>query len=332
MPSFRSDIINSDLISKASNDQDFLSFEAENATKKGENFMGDLASVKITYPNGQNRHWIIKMLKEDSTPGGFNLGRLLGLFQNEVNMYEILIPALNNLSNEIKLGTNVPKVFAQTKQGQEALVLEHMAQFGWSPIRNAKQGLDFKHVAQVLEWLATFHGLSCALLEIDPNFLENNPTFLPLSQRLPPPMKAMMKKSAKHMDRDTFVASAELLDEDDSKKFSTWMKSLFDEKQIDIVDLRGTMQKAEKGRLNAINHLDPWFNNVLCKYSDDHLEEVLLLDFQNCGYCNVGNDLAHFLLCSTTKQFRAENLDSVLKIYHDKLLFVIEKVLGKKLR
>ena len=101
MDSFRSDIVTKELILKAlkshenSQHVELISYKVTNATEKGENFLGDLASVEIMAKISQDENeerfksylWIIKMLKPDS--GHFNLGRLLGIFDSELKVYKV---------------------------------------------------------------------------------------------------------------------------------------------------------------------------------------------------------------------------------------------------
>ena len=54
-------------------------------------------------------------------------------------MYQKVLPALN------KIGSieYCPVVFVDDTEGQEALVLEHMKQFGWKDALNKKEGLRY---------------------------------------------------------------------------------------------------------------------------------------------------------------------------------------------
>ena len=65
-----------------------------------------------------------------------------------------------------------------------------------------------------------------------------------------------------------------------------------------------------KEPFSTLSHLDPWFNNMLFKYdgASTDPQDVLLLDFQIASYTHPGNDLAHFLMTSTTTKFRNEHL------------------------
>ena len=96
MSGYRSDIVDESLILAAlksfenTSDVQVKVIKSDNATLKGENFIGDLASVEIEAEvkgRHETYHWMVKMLKPDNR--GFNLGRLLGLFEGEVAVYKV---------------------------------------------------------------------------------------------------------------------------------------------------------------------------------------------------------------------------------------------------
>ena len=106
---FRSDIIDGELVLKAlqslhrdAEKIEINSFKSQNATAKGENFLGDLASLEVfakiekastgstTQVQYKTFLWMVKMLKPDAG-GGFNLGRILGTFEFEALMYKVRI-------------------------------------------------------------------------------------------------------------------------------------------------------------------------------------------------------------------------------------------------
>lgn len=43
--------------------------------------------------------------------------------------------------------------------------------------------------------------------------------------------------------------------------------------------------------------------------------QALFTDFQSCAVGKTGQDLAHFLLTSTTREFRAHHLETILQAY-----------------
>ena len=261
--------------------------------------------------------------------GGFNLGRILGTFEFEAMVYQELIPTLNKVSSKVKLGTTVPMVFVQDQKGQEALILDHMKQYGWRDAMNKKQGLDLDHIQMALEWLAKFHGLSHVLMQNQPDFLRK---YKPINQRLDEATKSMMKNARQNLAGRLTKSVAFLETEENPKKYTDWITGLF-AKNVVIDDLKDKMQTPTEFGFNAINHLDTWFNNMLFQYNEkNQVQEVLFLDFQGSGYCNVGNDLAMLLLSSTTKEFRDQNLKKVLMHYLKSLKDTVLKASNKDLK
>ena len=54
--------------------------------------------------------------------------------------------------------------------------------------------------------------------------------------------------------------------------------------------------------------------------------EALFTDFQNCAHGKTGQDLAHFLLSSTTREFRENHLETVLQAYLTELEDVLNNL------
>ena len=95
------------------------------------------------------------------------------------------------MSSNVKLGTTVPMIMSQEKVGKEALILDHMKNYGWRDAINKKQGLDLSHIKMAVEWLAKFHGLSYVLVKKEPDLKEK---YKPMGHRTDQRTKAMMKK------------------------------------------------------------------------------------------------------------------------------------------
>lgn len=99
MTALRPDVVSEELILQAlkhyerCEDFDVNAQKIENAVGKGENFMGDLVSVKF---NARSRlqedfkryHWIVKMI---GTGEGFNETRFLDNFEKETQIYKVIL-------------------------------------------------------------------------------------------------------------------------------------------------------------------------------------------------------------------------------------------------
>ncbi|ODN06576.1 hypothetical protein Ocin01_00155 [Orchesella cincta] len=83
--------------------------------------------------------------------------------------------------------------------------------------------------------------------------------------------------------------------------------------------LKGSRLSAEK-YFNVVNHGDLWVNNFLFKYDENDVTkpiDVRFIDFQQCRYSSVFDELHYFLYTSTSVQFRKENLAKCLHFYYD---------------
>jgi hypothetical protein len=79
----------------------------------------------------------------------------------------------------------------------------------------------------------------------------------------------------------------------------------------------------------SICHGQPWVGNVYFRYEEDQQDgerypmEAIFTDFHACAMGRTGQDLAHFMLASTTRQFRQDHLDQILQAYLTELEDVI---------
>ena len=56
-------------------------------------------------------------------------------------------------------------VFANDTPGEEVIVLDHMAQYGWRDAFNKKKGLTLDYAKLVVGWMAKFHGMNHVLMK-----------------------------------------------------------------------------------------------------------------------------------------------------------------------
>lgn len=74
------------------------------------------------------------------------------------------------------------------------------------------------------------------------------------------------------------------------------------------------VQPSQKYR-NVFNHGDLWVNNVMFSYQGKIPVNCKIVDFQLSRYATPAMDLADLIYVSSTKAFRAENLNEVLEVY-----------------
>ncbi len=120
-----------------------------------------------------------------------------------------------------------------------------------------------------------------------------------------------MAKRALQMETSDAVATHESkLDE--LMERQGWL----DEMKLETQKDQGDMDKS----FMSVCHGQPWADNVMFRYEQDSEQEpqpteVIFTDFQSCAYGRAGQDVAHFLLSSTTREFRKNHLETILQAY-----------------
>ena len=104
----------------------------------------------------------------------------------------------------------------------------------------------------------------------------------------------------------------------------------FSERQDWLDEMRNSASKKwnKSGDFVTVCHGQPWSGNAYFKYSTDPEggqvpTEVIFSDFQSCALGKPGQDISHFLLSSTTREFRQDNLETILQAYLTELEDVI---------
>jgi len=102
------------------------------------------------------------------------------------------------------------------------------------------------------------------------------------------------------------------------------------ERQDWLDEMRNSASKKwnKSGDFVTVCHGQPWSGNAYFKYSTDPEggqvpTEVIFSDFQSCALGKPGQDISHFLLSSTTREFRQDNLETILQAYLTELEDVI---------
>ena len=75
-------------------------------------------------------------------------------------------------------------------------------------------------------------------------------------------------------------------------------------------------------------HGEPWTGSAFYRYTtgsegESSPAEAIFADFHACSLGRPGTDLAHFLLTSTTREFRKHHLDTILQSYLTELVDIV---------
>ena len=215
--------------------------------------------------------------------------------------------------------------------------MQNLNTVGYRDAINKKDGLDFNHCKLAIRWLASFHALTYAYIDqydggldglkqndaLEIFFWKWNdiPNFENIMEQF--------KKFGGWTDEDLMnrMKQIDCLDGDDSKTYyATKFQNLIDR----IGSIETISQKLVNDpnfgnfRIRTFNHGDPWFNNVLFKYTEDGESslipmEVKFIDLQIVNYLPSALDLAYFIFSSTTSETR-KDLPLLLKTYHEEFI------------
>lgn len=283
----------------------------EAGSKKGDNYLGIIFSVKILEGDRQ-KSLIIKCAdKNEELRKQFPVTKC---YQREAFIYKEVIPAFLSIQNDVDL-PHPTRAFAKfhgacLDDKEEFLVFDNMKAEGFL-LKDRKLTMNHDHIEMIIKELAKIHSLSFVLKHHRPEqyaqFSENLNDYL----------------------KDFFGSWVEQM----KKRFS-YVYSAVKENDEAINALKGIEQNVEvifkevsEDNLNlVIIHGDSWCNNLLFKYEDALKSEkpttCCFLDWQISKIGSPAYDLCYFLFLSGSKDI-LENHKKYLSIYY--------KILGENL-
>lgn len=312
----------------------------------GDNVVGKMVAAKITTSSGQIHDLVVKasipFRNEDE--GGLTHEEKLfakmvakfGSFPTELSYYQRIKPGMDLILKE-SYALPTPHFYFgddDPKNGgfSACLVLEDLRLKGFK-MADKMIGLSLREVMMVLENIAKFHAASYvylhkAIVDVhakgDPLathcFAKNNDNrFVKTHQKFVKQLNVECLKLAKEDNG---------LSEQLYQKILKWFHER--DHRDEIIE---TSRKAAKEYFRVVIHGDLWVNNILFKYDDqDKPVDVCFIDFQQCRYASVYDELHYFIYTSTTRDFRKENLDKCLEFYYEFFMETLENLVGRESR
>lgn len=77
---------------------------------------------------------------------------------------------------------------------------------------------------------------------------------------------------------------------------------------------------------NVFSHGDSWANNIMYKYKDSELIDVVFVDYSFGCWGAVGRDLSYILFSSSARSVNERDWDILLQRYHMELRFVLQQL------
>ncbi|CAD7091884.1 unnamed protein product [Hermetia illucens] len=297
-----------DILDKEFGKHEITKFSAESATGKGENYASRMTRVLIDLQLEDGTPKSVRYIVKSLIGGELSQSFLGTVFPKEIEMYEKIVPQINNLYKEAGVDFSVGAKCIKTQIDPPAIILEDLVVAGYENISRF-EGMDLDHVHVTLEKLARFHAATARIYEINGPYSEhfNKGIF-------GPEMLAMMEK----MVASTWEVIKSCIQKwGDCEVYIEKMEKLF----LRFCDLILEAEKMDPNDFNVLNHGDTWCNNIMFKHNKDGtIDDLKFVDLQVSKWGSPVWDLQYFIISSCSYDIRIEKFDYFVKYYHQHLI------------
>ncbi|XP_026316006.1 uncharacterized protein LOC113227327 [Hyposmocoma kahamanoa] len=293
----------------------FTHWEYVGETGKGDSYLSELIRIKI---HGKNQNGESKYVQVILKTIPMSLSRRLTFrsdefFRNEINFYEIVLPALLKFQaskNVTEPFTNYAKLFFSYCDGtNDVLCLEDASTENFvSAVR--QEGIDVEHCKLTFKTLAQYHAMSIAMKEQEPkkfDVLKNTVFETYYDDRLWDWYERFWEK--------IFELAIDAVEREyPNTHYIKEIKQLSDKKHYK--DMIKATRTHETG---VISHGDCWTNNFLYKYENGKPVDAKLIDLQLTRCASPVLDITFVIYACTTQDMRLKHYDDLLKYYYEVL-------------
>ncbi|PSN47055.1 hypothetical protein C0J52_09363 [Blattella germanica] len=279
---------------------------------KGENYLSTMKRVLVTSEDGRKFPLIFKCRLLNGTVA--QLFGKVGIFQNEFELYENIIPAIRNLLKEA-FPDDDERITADCYYASDDLiVLENLTDF---EMRNRKVGLNLEECLLVMRTLAKFHASSAVLHERNPRVFDKvNISFLEQ-----PCVEYPLQK---------FITGFALTMAEEIKTWDEeWHKYIPKLERLAKTSVYSVRKVYERNdtEFNALIHGDLWTNNILIRGA---CAEIRIVDFQLMSFNSAVLELHYFIGTTPTLEVRAKHMENLIEEYHKTLFRTLTALKFKK--
>ncbi|XP_016980542.1 uncharacterized protein LOC108045665 [Drosophila rhopaloa] len=289
-----------------------LTFVPTSAISKGENYLTIVLRIQIQMQlkndSTEDVSFILKIpLVPDDQENDFH-----DMFDTELNMYDHLIPELEDLyAKNTSLSPRFKPLhfkFPGTPVKSDYILLEDLRNRGY---RNADriQGLEQFEVEAVLKKLAQWHAASAKrvveLGEYEQGIRESY--FTTEHQKL--------------LDEFNINFCMPFLECMQQYNLNPGQLVLISDYTSRLTDLNIEFGRNDSMELSVLNHGDFWCNNFMFKYKDgSEIEDVCFVDFQLPKFGTPAQDLLCLLMTSPKFSIKLNKFDHFIEYYHQQLV------------
>ncbi|EDW84846.2 uncharacterized protein Dwil_GK14342 [Drosophila willistoni] len=286
-----------------------VKFEINPALGPGENYSGVLTKIRVSFKVFQNgerketKNMIVKTSIDDDELTQ-ELIAPYDIYNREMNIYEEVLPKLNELLHEIGDFEQLFPTAIYVDRERMAIIFEDLAVAGYVMADRIRR-LNAEHAHLILRKLAKMHAASAVLNERTNGCLEgyDRGFFNNYTNAFSGYFVGTLHAAARWMSHI-----------ENMRQYADKLSKLAPH----YMDIGRKCFAPTLGQVNVLGHGDVWTNNVMFKYDSKtgHPVDVLLFDFQFSFWGSPTIDLHQFINTSLEEQLRRDQQNDLFEFYH----------------
>lgn len=276
-----------------------LEFFIPNSLDVSHSFCSDIIKISVSYScekrNIQEISMVAKVQPEDQ--GAVAMLSPWNCFENEVEVYAHVLPAIHDLGKGIKVAADAIYVSSTPRP---TTFLEDLTVLGFRNPNGVDLPLD--HLLVTMEKLAFLHAASVAVYEKDSKMITkfnipmhaDNPILKGMLSSSMPTLKEVCQKTPELQKYVEKISCERIL----PKLFSA----------------------VKPGKFNVLNHGDAWSNNFMFRYDEQgKVVDMRMVDFQFPVFGGPALDLQYIWVICTSVEIKKTCTDQILAHYYREL-------------
>ncbi|XP_063366271.1 uncharacterized protein LOC134654728 [Cydia amplana] len=236
------------------------------------------------------------------------------LFNNEIVMYTLVLPKLNDIQNSVGAADDEKVRFPAcygvvTEEPYEFILLEDLKEAGFEMLDRMKP-LTNESVRLVVKDLAKYHSLSYAFKNSEPEIYEN------YSNKLLNMWAIMSAEPESQQFFESLENQLLKMMYDVSDKYKNVVRGSLTQ----IAPISKKIESYEKGsKYSVIQQGDCWNNNILFRLEDGKPVDDVMIDYQLARESNPASDLLYLIFNCTDHATKLKHYQEWIDYYHENL-------------
>ncbi|KAH8277440.1 hypothetical protein KR026_010848 [Drosophila bipectinata] len=259
---------------------------------KGENFFGVVTRIYVDYQQGdgvtKNQSYI---LKQALSPVEY------GLYQREMNMYEFILPKLNEILQEAGLNEKLTPDAVVVDRERNTIILEDLVPLKYINHKDRVNLLGMHHAKVTVEMLARFHAAGVVLNQRHPELLSKY-------------FSSRDKKAFTEVYTGLYRAFMRFINTQPELKKAYGVK--LEKLGPHIVEYGARINDVTAQDLQTLIHGQCWITNMMYQYDHEGTPiHVVGFDFQLSNITSPAIDLHYFFTTSLKDEVKEEEAELV---------------------